>query len=562
MSLLSTNSIFQPTNKAIRFSGSDIVVTSGANFVAKLDLCSVNMKYLQYQKLSLQVPAGATDFLLDFSIMGLKITFLSIKPKFCGNCNSCNYIKWKFQMSTDPKLSMTSLMVLTGTTSNPIPNIIIDNPSADCPIQIDLLVGAMENDGLNDVNAFIYLNNLEYDDVHTLGETNSGILAFYTSTGDLAGTVNISDIINITKVPNLNRIIIDESSSENIILDYISSGEALQALSALNWLLLDPSNRSLPQAKDLTPPVVTLSNRIISGTISIDLSLFSDNYTKLNVINDAIDSIVDDRDGQIIATVNNIYISQGTLDFTTITMPGLYTVSVVIKDIAGNETTETFTIDAQAVIADNTLPIIVHTGNVTGNIVNSIDLANYPLTQFTYDNAKVLTIQSVTDNLDGVLSLNDVSVSFFDVNGVPVSSPITQEGNYTIRLAVQDSHANLFTEDLVIAIDNTLVDSAPEVDYTTNVNAISLTSSISLSVNYGSGAGTFTKNDALSFLIQTVIDDIDGPIIPTSANVDFYNNLLVNIPSINAIGTYTVVFTIADGALNITVKTITLTVTA
>ncbi len=562
MTLLSTNSIFQPTNKGIRFSGSDIVVTSGANFVAKLDLCSVNMKYLQYQKLSLQVPAGATNYLLDFSIMGLKITFLTIKPKFCGNCNDCNYLKWKFQMSTDPKMSMTSIMVLTGTTGSPIPNIIIDNPSEDCPVQIEILVGAMENDGLNDVNAFIYLNNLEYDDIHTLNETNSGILTFYTSTGDLAGTVNISDVINVSKVPNLNRIIIDESSSENIILDFISAAEALQALSALNWLLLDPANRSLPQAKDLTAPVITLSNRVISGTIAVDLSLFSDNYTKLNIITDAIDSIIDARDGQILATSNNIFINQGTISFNTISMPGIYTVSVVVSDIAGNQTTETFDIDAQSVIVDVTLPVIVYTSNVTGNVVSSIDLADYPSFEFTSNNAKVLIIQSVTDNQDGILSMNDVSVTFLDLNGVVVPSPITAEGNYTIRLAVQDSHSNLFTEDLVIYINNTLVDSAPDIDYTTNINANALTSSISLSTNYGSGAGIFTQNNALSFLIQTVIDDIDGTIVPTTANVDFYNSLNVNIASINTVGTYTVVFTIADTSLNITVKTITLTVTA
>lgn len=562
MTLLSQSSVFGTSSKYIKFSGSDLIVNSGANSLAKLDLCSIRMPYLQYQRLSLQVPAGATDYLLNFSIMGLKITFLTIKPLFCGNCNDCNYLKWKFQASVDPKLSMTNIMVLTGTTANPIGNIIIDNPSADCPVQIDILVGAMENDGLNDINAFIYLNNLTYNSIHTLNETNSGILTFYTSSNELAGTVNISDIINISKVPNLNRIIIDESSSENIILDFATTADALQALSALNWLLLDPINRSLPISQDTTPPVITLTNRVISGVMQIDLNLFSNTYTKLDLINDAISNIIDNRDGTILASINNISITQGTNSFNTITMPGNYDILISITDIAGNPSTSTFSIDAQAVIVDNTVPVIVYTSNVTGLVVSPIDLALYPLTEFTANDARTLIIQSVTDNIDGVLSPNDVSIQFFDLNNVLVNSPITVEGNYVIRLAVQDSHGNIFTEDLTIFIDNSSVDSAPQINYTNNINAINLTSTISLSTNYGSGIGLFTKNDALSHLINTVLDDVDGTIIPTSANVDFYTNLNVNILSINTPGLYTVVFTITDSGLNIIIKTITLTVTA
>lgn len=562
MTLLSTNSIFQPINKSIKFSGSDIIVTSGANHLAKLDLCSIRMNYVQYQRLSIQVPPSTTDFLLDFSIMGLKITFVSIKPVYTGNCSDCNFLKWKFQTSTDPKMSMSSVMVLSGTTANPVSNIIIDNPSTTCPIQLDILVGAMDNDGLNDVNAFIYLNNLTYTSIHTLDETNSGILSFFNESSELVGTVNISDIINISKVPNLNRIIIDESSSDNIILDFATANDALQAFSALNWLMLDPSNRSLPQSADTTAPVITLSNRTTGGTMTIDLSLFSNNYTKLNLISDAIANIIDNRDGTILAGINNISITQGSSSFVTITMPGIYTVVVTVSDIAGNQASETFNIDAQAIIVDVTDPVIVHTSNVIGSVVNTIDLSTYPSSEFTYNNARALIIQSVTDAVDGPLDINDVAVLFLDINGVPVAEPITIEGHYTIRLTVQDAHSNIFTEDLTLHVNNTIVDSAPEVDYTNSVNAIAGSSNISLSINYGSGSGVFTKNDALSYLINTVLDDIDGTIVPTSANVDLYTLSNVNILSITTPGTYTAVFTIADSNLNITVKTLTLIVTA
>ena len=79
MTLLS-NSIFTAPTNSIRFIGDDITVTQGANTLAKLDLCSIKQQYKQYQKLSVQVPAGAVDYVLGFPMMGIKVTFLTIKP--------------------------------------------------------------------------------------------------------------------------------------------------------------------------------------------------------------------------------------------------------------------------------------------------------------------------------------------------------------------------------------------------------------------------------------------------------------------------------------------------
>lgn len=560
MTLLS-NSIFTAPNNTIRFISDDLVVTQGANSLAKLDLCSIKIPYKQFQKVSVQVPAGAIDYVLAFPMMGINITFLTIKPTFCGLNTDLNYIKWKFQSSSDAKWSMTTVMTLTSTTNNPIPPILIDNPNPDCPLQLDVLVSGMDNDYLNDNAAFIYLNNLIFGSVQTFEQTNSGILAFYNENDILVGTVNISDIINITRVINKNRIIIDESSSNNVVLDFVSEYDTLQTLSSLNWILQDPANRSLPVSPDTNGPVITTSNLVISNSINIDLNLFSQNYTKQNFLNDAITSVIDIVDGTIILTADNVIFMQGSTSILNIVNPGNYSATLNVSDIAGNITTLVINIIAQNIIVDITPPIITFTSNVISNVVNTQNILAFTGNQFTYNDAKNVCILAVTDNIDGNIPLSDVGVTFFDINMVPVASPIINEGNYFIEFSVIDTHGNTNDQLVFIHLNNASIDNAPEIDFSSSVNAISMTANISLSTNHGSGLGIFTYNDAITLFIDQITDDVDGNIIPNSTNVLFFNNLPSVITNITIPGTYTVRFTFTDTNLNTIIKNITLTVT-
>jgi hypothetical protein len=145
-------------------------------------------------------------------------------------------------------------------------------------VQLEILVSAMNNDYLNDTSALLYLDNLVFNNVHTYNETNSGILAFYNSNNELSGTTDILDIVNVNKVPGLNRIIIDEASVNNIVLDFIDEYNALQALSAINWVLSNPGSRALPQPPATIAPVITFTPAVITNTIAIDLATYA-NYT-------------------------------------------------------------------------------------------------------------------------------------------------------------------------------------------------------------------------------------------------------------------------------------------
>jgi hypothetical protein len=340
--------MFPSFTNYIKFGNGSINVTSGANTLGSMSLCSVKIPFQQYQKNTILLPKGQTDFLVTAPMMGIKTTFLVIKPKYSCSNNNSNFLKWKFQNNNNPKMTMTNILVLSGSTTNPIPPIVLDNPNLNSDIEVEILISAMGNDYLNDINAYLYLNNLLFD---SISATNN-IFSFYNSNNELAGTLDVSDIVNIIKVPGENRIIIDESSDHNIVLDFKTELDVLQALSAINWFLLDSVVRVLPQPIDVVSPVITYTTNIINDTLLVTLGI--NNYTKTNFINDTIINILDVRDGQMIAVPNNITFKKQSIvmsvltytEVATITLTGNYLVEINISDIAGNLTTKNITLIA------------------------------------------------------------------------------------------------------------------------------------------------------------------------------------------------------------------------
>lgn len=557
MTIFSSNSIFQPVLKNIRFQSTDLKVFSGANTLSTMALCQVKVPYEQYQRVQVVLPKGQTNYILSSAMLGIKTTFIAIYASYNSADVTKNYLKWKFQPSADAKWSFTSMLMFTGTSSNPIPNILIDNPNPDATVTLDILIGALSNDYLNDSGAFIYLNGLTYDDVHTFNEVASGIFAFFNSDDELVTTVDIADVINVSRPIGQNRVIIDEASDNNIVLDFISEYDTLQALSAINWVLLDPSTRALPTAVDTTAPVITYTGNVTGGEITIDMSDFPSNFTKANFITEAIASVSDARDGVIVAIPANITFKDiNNTDLVTIAAPGDYTAVIAISDLADNVVTQTVTIDAQATVPTNPNPIFVFNPNVVSGVINPINIISYSH-NFTANDAKVLAILNVTDDEDNFIPLSSVSVVFKNIYGTTVAN-ITTEGTYTVTFSVTDSDTNTTVQTLTLYAGDTGVNSAPEIKFTSHVTLPALTATLSLA----SYLGTFSKADAISRFIVSVIDDIDGPMTVLTSDVIFLDNVSAPIGAITATGSYTVRFVMVDSGSNTTTKNIALTVSA
>ena len=436
-----SNTIFKPISNYIKFGNSSIVVQNGANVLEKLNLCNIKVQYKQYQKTMVTIPAGTTDYLLSFPMLGIKSTFIAIKATYKTKNPTKNYLKWKFSSSNDPHRSMTNILVFTGTASNPVDSIYLDNPNDKCSVDLEILIAGVDNDYLEDVNAFLYLDELELDAVQTFNQTNSGILAFYNSDGDLVGTTDASDVVNWYKVQNMNRIVIDESTNNNIILDFKTQYDTLQTLSAINWLMLDVNNRSLPTPPDLLPPVITLT----SSTLNIDLNNYTNMvYDKNQFITDAIASIIDVRDGNIIAINQNIkFFDSNNAEVLSISSAGTFTAEITVSDIAGNIETDTVTINATYNLLDTTPPVITYNSNVSVplSMINSFDLQLLYNGTFNKSDAILLCVSSIVDDFDGVMNLNTLTVNFYQ-NSILLTGNITTAGLYEIEFSVSDSAMN------------------------------------------------------------------------------------------------------------------------
>lgn len=555
MTIFSSSSIFQPILKNIRFQNTDLKVFSGANTLSSMALCHIKVPYEQYQRVQVEIPAGQANFTISSAMLGIKTTFMAIYATYNSTDVSMNYLKWKFQPSADAKWSFTTMMMFTGTSNNPIPNILIDNPNPDATVVLDILIGALSNDYLNDSGAYIYLNGLTYDDVHTYNEVASGILAFFNSSNELVTTVDISDVVNVSRPTGQNRVVIDEASDNNIVLDFIDEYNTLQALSAINWVLLDPNTRALPTAVDSIAPIITYKPAVTMNSMVIDLSDYPSNFSKSNFIAAAILSVSDNRDGAIVAIPANITFQDINLtDLVTIAAPGIYTVVVSISDLAGNVTTNTITVDAQATVPTNPNPIFVFNPNVINDIINPINLLSYS-NNFTPNDAKVLAILNVTDDEDNFIPLSSVTVTFKNIYGVTVAA-ITTEGTYTVTFSVTDTDLHTTVKVLSLYANDTATNSAPEIKFSNNVTLPALTASLSLAAYLG----TFSKADAISRFIVSVTDDIDGPMTVLTSDVIFLDNLMAPITAITATGSYTVRFTMVDTGSNSNIKNIALTV--
>lgn len=362
MTLISSSSsgLFSPSNKFIKYSKDGINVVNGPNTLASLPLCGVKNEYEQYQRLSIQIPKGATDFELDFEkMLGSMITFLAIKPNYSGTNPEISYLKWKFLPSIDSKWSLTTILTLTGTTDNPIPTLLIDNPNEDCIVQLDVLVGALKNDIYDDEKHYTYFNNLNWNDILTYANANTGILAIWQN-GELKITVDLCDCINVNSISNSNRIIIDESSENNIILDFKTVKDKLWALSRLTWLLHDPSNRALTPLeppRDEIAPTISFNSSPEITEIDVCLNNYSPGiYSKLNFKADLINnyglSINDNFDDVAIdLQLNNItfvkLLSPTSVIVLSITEPGNYLATITVNDIAGNYTTKNINLNVQ-----------------------------------------------------------------------------------------------------------------------------------------------------------------------------------------------------------------------
>lgn len=332
--------------KYIKIYNGQFVVIEGSDIIDRVDFSNVRFPYEQYFRSRITLLKGAVGQVVNYANLGDNVTFLLFKVTYDSNSKEEDqFVTYYFEDEPSIKYCMGQGMMLTGNSECRVPVIVLDNPSTEYDVQIDMIVASIDNNPdffaangiLNGNNNNITISNLLWDEIVT-HVTNESIKVLNKS-GQAQLYIQIQDIANIVRQGRI--LMLDDNALGRVYLDFVNNYNAVQALSSLSWLLEDPINRDLPDpaGTDDDAPVVTLTTNVIAGVATIDTSAPPYNVypiTKTQIISYTIDSANDNRDGIVIVGPNDLTIKDAGIEIPEVIAVGTYELTYDIQDIAEN----------------------------------------------------------------------------------------------------------------------------------------------------------------------------------------------------------------------------------
>jgi len=341
--------------KYIKVYNGKFVVVEGSEIIDRVDFSNVRFSYEQYFRSRITLLKGAVGQTVNYANLGDNVTFLLFKVTYSSEAKEEEKkITYYFEDEPSIKYCIGQALMLTGNSECRIPRIILDNPSTDYDVQIDMIVASIDNTQdffaansvLNSDNSNITITNLLWDEIVT-HVTNQSI-KILNKNGQAQLYIQIQDIANIVRQGRI--LLIDDNALGRVYLDFVNNYNAVQALSSISWMLEDPANRDLPDpaGTDDTSPVVTLTANVVASAATIDTSVPPYNsfpISKSQVIDYVIDTVNDNRDGVMSTSTGDLTIKDAGVEINEITSLGTYELTFDIQDIAENNTQIIITLD-------------------------------------------------------------------------------------------------------------------------------------------------------------------------------------------------------------------------
>lgn len=367
------NSLFGKGSQYIKINGGDFIAVEGSNTVEKLITSDIRMPYKQLLKGRVILKAGQINYLLNHLGVGDNATFLSIKATYDQKSviEMDNYISYSYYDYPVQNLTFAQMLVLTGNSSNRIPQLYLNNPNKKYPVILDVMVGVIDdsysffNDDINQSGTSF--TGLEYTDIKSfvVGES----IAIYDKNVPARALIYIglSYINSITL--NGNFLVIDDESYGSVFLHFLTEYDARQAHSLLNYVLEHPNvdiSNIIPE-NDGAAPVIYFNSTAgtggdyilyndgitIGATWSTPYNTFSNGFTfstsislstygtagiiqKSNLKDLLIDYVNDDRDGVIELMDSNLIINSSVGVVNSIGSIGTYSLKFDLSDLANN----------------------------------------------------------------------------------------------------------------------------------------------------------------------------------------------------------------------------------
>ena len=367
------NSLFGKGSQYIKINGGDFIAVEGSNTVEKLITSDVRMPYKQLLKGRVILKAGQINYLLNHLGVGDNATFLSIKATYDQKSviEMDNYISYSYYDYPVQNLTFAQMLVLTGNSSNRIPQLYLNNPNTKYPVILDVMVGVIDdsysffNDDINQSGTSF--TGLEYTDIKSFVVGESIAVYDKNTTPRALIYIGLSYINTITL--NGNFLVIDDESYGSVFLHFLTEYDARQAHSLLNYVLEHPNvniSTIIPENDDVTPVIyfnatagtggdyILYNDGItIGATFSTPYNTFSDGFTfstsislstygtagiiqKSNLKDLLIDYVNDDRDGVIELMDSNLIINNSTGVVNSIGLTGSYSLKFDFVDLANN----------------------------------------------------------------------------------------------------------------------------------------------------------------------------------------------------------------------------------
>lgn len=526
-------------SQEIKFSNDSIVVNDGPNQIAKIDLCDITINYEQFIRTAIKLPPNSSNIPLQYcGLLGNNITFLMITAtydttKFVSTPYGRamldpgeDFVDYFFKDEPEIIRHFAEMMILTGTEYAPIREVLVNNPNPNNAVRLDILAATTSTeiqDSTTSINDDLSIKDLLWTDI--LSDPISNDFIVYSKSAPVA----YIDRDKIAGIEVNGKILsIDDTAVGQIDLTFVDDFNANQGNSILTWAMKSPNNviTSGKQADTIAPIItykqgfttdIILNNSGTNSTTGYDGIITKDELYEL-----WIESVIDDRDGEILLDDNNMIIIEleSGNEVNAITRHGKYDITIQVNDIAQNIAKDNFIInvkDTKAArqivqtwvynyIKDITGQPDIYLEDYTGKAINKQDLID-------------LSIESILDERDGELSknINNVNVTILR-NNIAVDY-IDAAGVYYVQYTVKDSDAN--TSSLLWqTFDNVLTDQLNvEVDHL----ILNIKANTAPIVTWKEGApysidlyqfninGIISKNQLYQYLIADVYDDRTPP---------------------------------------------------
>ena len=470
MAYIQPNKLMPPTSRVIRPFQCAMIATEGPNILGKLNMSGVEIPYDSQYTTRITLNPGATKQPLLYGFLGTHVTFILLKFTYDETNPLCRieeeqFVTYYFEDQPNVKRNAGKLLLFTGNSRNKIPQLYLENPS-DIKVTVDALVADIEQSDVDLSSAkFVTLDNLYYTNILSDSYLTTGLCMSGSTQLQIVGIDNYvqlyldyADILTIEPRYDNNELKITTVSDAKIILGFLSLFDMYQAHSRISWVIKNPQTRHLSKTypgPDITPPVFNKNPNVtpVSPGVYSYPYVSGTTVTSRELVRYYINSVVDDRDGQI--SRDRIYTTlkkQGqSQPLESITELGVYSLLMTVYDIANNKSSLNYTI-----IADDQPPVLTLkpiAQFTTGFTMTSADM-QIPTVGITASDIVRKSVDNVYDLVDGTIPNSEVQILVEDpVSGLTPMTVITAPGQYTITYYVEDSAGNSTTKTRVLTYE-------------------------------------------------------------------------------------------------------------